>query len=321
MLCLYIDLMHLNVRIDFINAYVIYYIIFLINKVYRMPSPLIDTHCHLDFDAFDKDRAEVLEAAVLKGVCAIIHPAITVQNFDRVVELSQNQTQHPDLRIYPTFGLHPCFIHQHQHDDLIHLEKMIQQYVPIAVGECGLDFFMAQPETELPPTDLQREQQHQKQLFLFEGQLKLARHYQLPVIIHARKSLDHVINLIKKVNAMTSDQLSFVPPLRGVVHCFSGSLVQANRIMALGFYVGFGGPITYPRATRLRQLVKTLPLTHILLESDAPDQPILKEAGQRNTPKSIHAVCQEIATLRGCSFEAVAIQTTHNARTLFNLTR
>lgn len=279
-----------------------------------MSTFLIDTHCHLDFDVFNKDRTEILKTAALQGVCTIINPTVTAHNFENVIKLfqhqAQQQAQHTHLKVYPALGLHPCFTHQHAFDDLLYLEQMIQQHRPIAIGECGLDFYIEQPEFN----------QHKKQFFLFEAQLKLARHYQLPVIIHARKALDFVINLIKKVNASTSNELLFMPPLRGVVHSFSGSLVQANRIIALGFYVGFGGPITYPRATRLHQLVKTLPLNRIVLESDAPDQPIFKEKGQRNTPQSILTVCQEIATLRGLSFDEVASETTQNANILFNLT-
>ncbi len=255
---------------------------------------LIDTHCHLDHALFDSDFDAVLQRATDNIVSDIIIPAITVNNWQKVRSLSK---QYKNL--HPAYGLHPMFMSQHCLHDLDLLEQWLQSETAIAVGECGLDFFILGQQGD-------QQQAKQTQQAFFNAQLDLAQHYQLPVIIHSRKSLDLVLKEIR-----------LRPDLHGVIHSFSGSLQQAHQLIDQGFYLGFGGPITYIRAKKLRYLVSSLPLDALLLETDAPDQPDTTQYGQRNEPAFLITIAQTMAELRGISPQEVARATTKNAHNLF----
>ncbi|WP_045727274.1 TatD family hydrolase [Xanthomonas sp. GPE 39] len=251
---------------------------------------LIDSHCHLDADAFDHDRAAVIARAQDAGVVAQIVPAVTAACWPTLRAVCATT---PGL--HPAYGLHPLFLAQHRPTHLETLADWIARERPCAIGECGLDFFV----TGLDPVEQQR---------YFVAQLHLARTFDLPVIVHARRSVDAVILAIRKVGR-----------LRGVVHSFAGSIEQARQLRELDFLIGLGGPVTYPRAQRLRRLAAELPLQQLLLETDAPDQPDASIRGQRNEPARLRTVLDTIATLRGEPATAIAAQTTRNARQLFGL--
>ncbi|MCP4126388.1 MAG: TatD family hydrolase [Gammaproteobacteria bacterium] len=252
---------------------------------------LIDSHCHIDHRRFDRDRADAWLRARKAGVMAQVVPAITATEWTRV---KQTCSDHSGL--HPAYGLHPMFWHQHREDDLQKLRRWIEQEAPVAVGECGLDFYMANPNK-------------QRQLELFAAQLKLALEFNLPVIIHARRAVEEVINCLRRY-----------PGLKGVLHSYSGSLQQAQHLMEMGFLLGFGGPVTYPNATRLHRLVAELPLQAILLESDAPDQPDSQHHNQRNEPAFLPLVLEQVSNIRGENSELVAANTTENAINLFGIT-
>ncbi len=221
---------------------------------------------------------------------AQVIPAVTAADWPRVRE---SCSEHPGL--YPAYGLHPMFCHEHRDEDLQRLKEWIQQERPVAVGECGLDFYIKDPDQG-------------RQMQLFQAQLELADEFRLPVIIHARKAVEEVINSLRGF-----------PGLRGVLHSYSGSLQQARRLIEMGFLMGFGGPITYPNANRLRQLVAELPLEYIILESDSPDQPDSQHQGQRNEPSYLPLILRQISTIRGEAAEEIAAQTTMNAQRLFGI--
>ena len=252
---------------------------------------LIDSHCHLDLAAFDSDRDEVLKLAQSNDITDVVVPAIQSATWQPLKTLSQ-QLFPVNLRV--AYGLHPVFQDYHQPNDLVLLEQYLGDEAAIAVGECGLDFFIEDHDKQV-------------QLQYFTEQLDLAIQFKLPVIIHSRKSLDLVIR-----------ELRLRPSLSGVVHSYSGSLQQAKQLIDLGFYLGFGGPITYPRATKLRGLVAELPLESLLLETDAPDQPAIGKHGERNEPGWLTEIAVCVAELRGISLEKVADATTENARRLFS---
>ncbi len=255
---------------------------------------LIDSHCHLDFKVFDKDRDELILSALKYHVKHIVVPSVGRENWQRVLEI-KNKYKMTEV----AYGLHPMFVKQHQPDDIVLLRDFIEKNRPIAVGECGLDFFM--PE-------INNNQQRERQVFFFTEQLKIADEYTLPIIIHARKSLDIVLKYIRQY-----------PNIRGVIHSFSGSKQQAEHCIKQGFLLGFGGPITYTRATKLRKLVSELPLECLLLETDAPDQPDSKHYGQRNVPSNLLNIARVVAELRSCDVIEVAQRTTQNAKDLFQL--
>lgn len=259
-----------------------------------MPSPdprvLIDSHCHLDAAEFDADRDAVLRRARAAGVVAQVLPAVSAAGWDGLRRLCQGE---PDL--HPAYGLHPIYLTQHQPEHLEQLGDWIRQEAPCAVGECGLDF-------HVPGLDPVRQREY------FVAQLAVARRFDLPVIVHARRALDEVIAALRKVGG-----------LRGVVHSFSGSPEQARQVFALGFHVGIGGPVTYERAARLRAIVARMPLALLLLETDAPDQPLSTRRGARNEPAYLPDVARVVADLRGLPEDELAAATATNARTLFGL--
>lgn len=251
---------------------------------------LIDSHSHLDVAEFDADRREVLARARAAGVTGQIVPAIDAASFPRVRALCASEAG-----LHPAYGLHPMYLAEHRLEHLDELTLWIEREKPVAVGECGLDFFV-------PCLDAETQRHY------FQRQLELARVFDLPLILHARRALDEVTAAIRRVGK-----------LRGVVHSFSGSVEQARILWNLGFRIGIGGPLTYPRARRLREIVASMPLEFLLLETDSPDQPLHGHQGARNEPAQLTEVCTCVAQLRGASADEIASTTTRNARMLFGL--
>ena len=252
--------------------------------------PLVDTHCHLDDGEFDRDRDEVIARAREAGVRRQIVPAIDAASWPKLREVCAQ-----DEGLHPAYGLHPLLLDRHTDAHLDELRGWIERERPVAVGECGLDYF-------IEGLDPGRQQHY------FDGQLKIARDFDLPVIVHARRAVDAVIASIRRVGG-----------LRGVVHSFSGSEEQARQLWKQGFLLGLGGPVTYDRANRLRRLAASMPLEFLLLETDAPDQPDSGIRGQRNEPARITRVLETIAELRGVDTAEVARATCVNAERLFAL--
>ncbi len=251
---------------------------------------LIDSHSHIDTAEFDADRASVLARACERGVTRQIVPAIALSGFDKLRDLCRDEAG-----LFPAYGLHPMYLAEHAPAHLDALRGWIERERPVAVGECGLDFYVE---------GLDRDAQKR----YLDGQLELARDLGLPVILHARRAFDDVAAALRHVG-----------DLRGVVHSFSGSAEQAEQFFRLGFHVGIGGPVTYERARRLRAIVATMPIEWLLLETDSPDQPLSGHRGQRNEPAHLAEVLDCVAALRGESRESVAAATTANAERLFGL--
>jgi TatD DNase family protein len=199
--------------------------------------------------------------------------------------------------LHPAWGLHPMYLAEHRPEHLDSLHDWLGRERPVAVGECGLDFFVEGLDPAV-------------QRLYFLRQLELAREFDLPLVLHARRAVDEVIATLRRIGG-----------LRGVVHSFSGSEEQARQLWKLGFLIGLGGPITYERAHRLRALVATMPLEFLLLETDAPDQPLHGHQGARNEPALLTEVCDCVAALRGTSRDEIAAATTRNAECVFGLAR
>ena len=245
---------------------------------------LIDTHCHLDLGAFDSDRGEVLQRAKASGVSKFIVPGVTRLTWSKLVTIcASNQA------LYPALGLHPLFTDQHQESDLVDLEQWIVKAQPVAIGEIGLDFHIASTDRD-------------KQLAVFESQLKIASKANLPVICHVRKAHDPVLKQLRKHKLKG-----------GICHAFNGSLQQANQYIELGFKLGFGGMLTYDRSTRLRKLAAALPLEAIVLETDAPDMTGAAHQHQRNSPEYLPEILHTLASVKKVDPDSVATQTTSNA--------
>lgn len=251
---------------------------------------LVDSHSHFDAAEFDADRAAAHARAVAAGVVAQIVPAVDAAGWPK---LRQTCADFPGL--WPAYGLHPMYLDAHRPEHLPALRAWIERERPLAIGECGLDYFVEGLDAEA-------------QSFYFDGQLRLAREFDLPVIVHARRAVDAVIAAIRRIGG-----------LRGVVHSFSGSAEQAAQLHRLGFLLGIGGPVTYARANRLRGIVAGMPLEQLLLETDSPDQPGAAHRGQRNEPAHLLEVLDAIATLRKVPRDDIAAATRENAVRLFNL--
>jgi TatD DNase family protein len=251
---------------------------------------LIDSHSHLDAAEFDRDRDAVIARAKAQGVRRQVVPATHADGWSKLRDVCAD-----DDGLHPAYGLHPMYLSEHREEHLDELHDWIERERPVAIGECGLDYYVDGLDADAQQT-------------YFDGQLQLAREFGLPVIVHARRAVDAVVAAIRKVGG-----------LRGVVHSYVGSEEQARQLWKLDFLIGLGGPVTYPRANRLRRLAADMPLEHLLLETDAPDQPDSGIRGERNEPARLAVVCETIAGLRGIPPDELAAATTRNAARLFDL--
>jgi TatD DNase family protein len=251
---------------------------------------LVDSHSHFDAPEFDADRAAAHARALAAGVDIQIVPAVEAATWPKLKAVCAEFSG-----LHAAYGLHPMYLDAHRPAHLDDLRDWIERERPVAVGECGLDYFVEGLD-------------HEAQQLFFDGQLRLARDFDLPVIVHARRAVDAVIASIRRIGG-----------LRGVVHSFSGSAEQAAQLHKLGFLLGIGGPVTHGRANRLRGIVAAMPLEQLLLETDAPDQPDAGHRGERNEPARLPNVLQVISDLRGVPATQIAIATTTNAERLFRL--
>ena len=241
----------------------------------------IDTHCHLDAPEFAGSLPDIISAAQNQNVQAILLPTVKAADCQSVKELvSQYSAQLPGL-VY-TLGIHPLYSNQAKLVDLKVVDQQIAQslFDPrfIGIGEIGLDYFVE----DLDP---------QQQDLIFNAQLDLAEKYQLPVILHVRRSQDAILKALRRRN---------IPG--GIAHAFNGSLQQAEQFIALGFKLGFGGAATYERALQIRRLLKDLPLESIVTETDAPDIPpawLRSEDIRFNEPAFLPRIARELAAIRG----------------------
>ena len=264
----------------------------------------IDSHCHLDAPEFAADREAVRQAARTAGVHTCVIPAVEAANFDAVRLLAH---QHGDVY---ALGIHPMYTPQASEDDLRTLDLALQQHASdphlVAVGEIGLDGFV-------PGLDMARQQR------FYKAQLKLAQQHSLPVILHVRRSADLLLKGLRQT-----------PVKGGLAHAFNGSVQQAQQFIDMGFKLGFGGALTFERANQLRLLATQLPLSALVLETDAPDIPPhwlyvtaedrAKGVPQgRNAPSEIPRIAQVLADLRGISLDEVQATTAANVQTVLEL--
>lgn len=257
---------------------------------------LIDTHCHLDFPLFDGERDRLLRDAHAAGVGAIVVPGIAARYFDRVLQVAAGSVE--GVQLYPALGLHPCFMSEHrpEHLDLLKGEVSEHRERLVAVGEIGLDFQLEHFDAGV-------------QIELFSAQLAIAREAELPVLLHVRKAHDQVLKLLRRYRLRRA----------GIVHAFSGSEQQAREYAKLGFKLGFGGAISYSRATKLRRLAAQLPLEWLVLETDAPDMPLSGWRDEPNKPERVSEVARILAGLRALPVDAVERETGSIAAELLGL--
>jgi TatD DNase family protein len=253
----------------------------------------IDTHCHLDAHEFGDESAAQAALAKAQGVGMIVIPAVETANFSIVAGLAASV----DNACY-ALGIHPIYVPNAKEDDLRVLREQVAAAMAdprfVALGEIGLDFFIPM---------LTEPAMREKQIFFFREQLKIAREFGLPVLMHVRRSQDVILKHVRQI-----------PPAGGIAHAFNGSDQQAKMYIDLGFKLGFGGAMTFTRALQIRRMAAELPLDAIVLETDAPDiSPSWVHPG-RNSPDQIPRIGAVLAELRGISEQQVADATTANAR-------
>ena len=231
----------------------------------------IDSHCHMDNVILNQNSEKIINECVNEGVNQIIIPSVSKENFDKVINLASKYKH----CVY-ALGIHPIYLKNFEDSDLDLLEYYLLNYNAVAVGEIGMDLFIQKKNQCL--------QEH-----VFLSQLKIAKKFNLPVIMHVRGAIDLVLKNLRQIKVRG-----------GIAHAFNGSFQQADQLIKLGFKLGFGGAMTYPRAKHLQSLAKELPIESIVLETDSPDMPpAWLNNGERNQPKELGKIAEFFCHLRG----------------------
>nr|WP_232918497.1 TatD family hydrolase [Pseudomonas syringae] len=258
---------------------------------------MIDTHTHLDFADFDADRVQVLDNCLALGVQRMVVLGVYQRNWQRLWELTE---ANPSL--YAAFGMHPVYIDEHRTAHLTELSDWLTRLQGhpqlCAVGEIGLDYYVEQPDRA-------------RQQALFDAQLQLANDFNLPALLHVRRSHADVIATLKRHR----------PKRSGIIHAFAGSREEAREYIRLGFKLGLGGAATWPQALRMHRVIAELPLDSVVLETDSPDMAPAMHPYQRNSPQHLPGICEALAGLMKISPERLAQVSTDNACELFDWPR
>ncbi len=252
---------------------------------------MIDTHAHLYDPAFDTDRDAAVQRALAAGVDKIYLPNCDSSTIAPMMALATAHPQH----CFPMMGLHPCYVKDSFEEELAEMEAWLGRTPFAAIGEIGLDYHW--DKTFVP-----------QQKKAFSRQMEWAKNRGLPIVIHSRESTADCIAMVRAAQ----DGM-----LRGVFHCFSGTLAEAEEIIALGFLLGIGGVVTYKSAAALQEVVRTVPMESLVLETDAPYLSPVPHRGKRNEPAYTAFVAQKIAELRGVDVVELDRITTANAERLF----
>ncbi len=261
---------------------------------------LIDTHAHLDYPDFHPDRAEVIGRATDAGVTEIISIGTRIDSSTRAVELAENFPN-----IWATVGIHPCDVDNAPEDAIDHLRQLAQSSRVVAIGEIGLDYH------HLPENPADVPANKELQATLFRQQLTLSVELGLNAVIHQRDSWDDTLAVLRE----------FTGRVRGVFHCFGGTLEQAQEVIALGHLVSFTGIVTFKNARQVQATAQDIAIDQFMVETDCPYLAPAPDRGQRCEPAHTRRVAEYIATLRNTSLEEIAGRTTETARNFFRFQR
>ena len=255
---------------------------------------LIDTHSHLYSDKFDSDRSDVVRNAIKNGVSTILLPNISSKYTASMLDLC---SRFP-ANCFPMMGVHPCDVNEENYrHEIEHVEKELITKKYIAIGEIGIDLYWDKSTIEI-------------QKKAFTHQIELAKKYNLPIVIHVRNAFEETIKIVEKYNSNK---------LRGVFHCFTGSINEANRVLELqDFFLGIGGVLTF-KNSGLDKTIKEVELDKILLETDSPYLAPTPFRGKRNESKYLLNIAEKLAEIHNITIEEVAHITTKNAKILFRL--
>jgi TatD DNase family protein len=251
---------------------------------------LVDTHIHLDQEDYKNDLPEVISGANEKDVGLMLVPNVDSSTSETVLNVC---SAFPDS-CFPMMGLHPTSVKENYTDELEHIEKILYKHQFIAVGEIGIDLYWDKTFFK-------------EQEIVFIRQMEIARELKLPAVIHSRKSLEEILQIIKKNN------LGDIP---AVFHCYPGSVEQAKQLTGAGYFLGIGGVVTFKNA-HMAEVVRQMPLEFILLETDGPYLAPVPFRGKRNEPSYISIIAQKVAEIKEITLHEVAEATTSNAKKLF----
>jgi TatD DNase family protein len=257
---------------------------------------LIDTHAHLDYTDYDPDRAEVIARATAADVTEIISIGTRIDSSARAVELAENFPN-----IWATVGIHPCEVNEAPEDAVERLRALAKSSRVVAVGEIGLDYH------RLPENPAEAEANKRRQADLFRRQLELTAGLGLNAVIHQRDSWDDTLKILGE----------FTGKVRGVFHCFGGTLEQARDVIALGHLVSFTGIVTFKNARQVQETAREVAFDQFMVETDCPYLAPVPDRGKRCEPAHTRRVAEQIAQLRGVSLEEVAARTMETAREFF----
>lgn len=252
---------------------------------------IFDTHAHYDDEAFDADRDGLLAAMPESGVGLIVDPGCDMESSRRAVELAEKFPH-----VYAAVGWHPENCAAYTDASLEALRAWATHPKVVAIGEIGLDYYWE----NIPSREWQQR--------VFRAQLTLAQELGLPVIVHDREAHADCLAIVKEF-----------PTMRGVFHCYSGSVETARELLALGWYLGFDGPLTYKSARRAVEVAQIVPLERILLETDSPYLSPVPMRGKRNDSRNVRFIAQKLAEVRGLSEEAILRITAENGKRLFGI--
>lgn len=253
---------------------------------------IFETHAHYDDKAFDEDRGNLLSELYQNGITTIINVSSDLASINRTLSLTEKYPY-----IYGAVGVHPSDSGELTEETFLELTKACQHEKVVAVGEIGLDYYWQEPEKEI-------------QKKWFERQLLLAQEVSLPVIIHSREAAKDTLDMMRALHAEKSG---------GVIHCFSYSKEMAAEFLKLDYYFGIGGVVTFQNAKKLREVVAYLPIDKILLETDSPYLAPVPNRGKRNNSGNIPYIAQEIAQIKGVSYEEIIAATRQNSERLFGV--
>jgi TatD DNase family protein len=253
---------------------------------------MIDTHCHIYLNEFEADLVAVMERAQDVGVEKFYLPAIDKSCTASMDALEQ---KYPD-KCFAMAGLHPCSVKENYEEEIAHIKWQLQQRKFCGIGETGLDFYWDKTFIK-------------QQYECLEIQIELALQYNIPLILHTRDALHETIEVIKKYKHTA---------LKGIFHCFGGSLEQANDVIKTGFYMGIGGVLTYKNAG-LAEVLKQVDMQHLVLETDAPYLTPIPFRGKRNESSYLKYIVEKLAEVKNISVEEVKNTTTKNAEKIFGV--
>ncbi len=253
---------------------------------------LVDSHVHLDDTRFDRDRDQLIQSFNKDGIAYVLHAAYDLNSSIKAVNASEQHS-----KVFASVGYHPHNAKEVTEDSLSIIEALAKKKKVVAIGEIGLDYHYNHS-----PKEVQRK--------WFVEQMRLAKKLDMPFIVHDREAHGEIYELI---------QSEYNTSMRGIMHCYSGNVELAKSFIKMGFLISLAGPVTFKNARKAKEVAKEIPLEHLLVETDAPYLTPVPFRGKRNEPAYVCYVAQEIADLKGLSFEKVAEITTNNFKKMFEI--